>query len=124
MEIRPLRNDADHAAALKQIESLWDAADGSLEADTLEVLAILVEDYESRRWPLPPGTPLDILHYAIAEMGHSQADLGRLLGSRSRASEILSGKRRLTLENVHKISTLWHIPAQLLIAPYHVEKAA
>lgn len=124
MEIRPIRSDADHAAALRHIETLWEAAEGSIEADTLEVIAILVEDYESKRWPLRRGTPLDILRYAIAEMGHSQSELAHLLGSRSRASEIVNGKRRLTLENVHKISTTWHIPAELLTAPYQVEKAA
>ena len=124
MEIRPIRSDADHAAALQHVETLWEAAEGSIEADTLEVIAILVEDYELKRWPLRPGTPLDILHYAIAEMGHSQNELAYVLGSRSRASEILNGKRRLTLENVHKISTAWHIPAELLTAPYRLEKAA
>lgn len=54
MEIRPIRNDADHAAALKQIEQLWDAPDGSKEADVLDVLSVLVEDYENSRWPIKP----------------------------------------------------------------------
>jgi HTH-type transcriptional regulator / antitoxin HigA len=124
MDIRPIHTDADHAAALKEIERLWNAADGSPEADRLEVLAILVEDYESRRWPVPQATPVEILHYAISDMGRSQADLAALIGSRSRASEILNGKRRLTMDQAHKISTAWHIPAELLIAPYRVERAA
>ena len=58
MNIRPIRNDADHAAALKEIEQLWDAPEGSEDADRLEVLAILVEDYEARRWPIPHVAPL------------------------------------------------------------------
>ena len=124
MDIRPIHSDADHSAALKEIERLWDAAEGSPEADKLEILAILVEEYENRRWPMPKGTPVAILQYAVCEMGRSQGELAALIGSRSRASEILSGKRRLTIDQAHKISTAWHIPAELLIVPYGVEKAA
>lgn len=124
MNIRPIRNDADHTAALKEIEQLWDAPEGSEDADRLEVLAILAEDYEARRWPVPHVAPLQILRYAITEMGRSQSELAQLLGSRSRASEFLSGKRELTIEAVRKISAAWHIPAELLIAHYDAEKAA
>jgi HTH-type transcriptional regulator / antitoxin HigA len=124
MDIRPIRNDADHASALKEIESLWDAAKGTREADRMEVLAVLVEDYENKRWPFAQSTPLEILNYAVNEMGRSQSELAELLGSRSRASELLSGKRPLTLEAVRKISAAWNIPAQLLIAPFEIETAA
>ena len=111
MDIRPIHTDADHTAALKEIERLWDAAEGSPEADKLEVLAILAEDYETRRWPSSNATtPLEILHYAIADLGRSQSELAALVGSRSRASEILSGKRRLTIDQAHKISMAWRIP--------------
>ena len=122
--IRPIRDEKDHKAALKEIELLWDAAKGSAEADRLEVLAILVEDYEAKRWPIAKAPPVEILRYAISDMGRSQSELATLLGSRSRASELLSGKRRLTIETAHKISSAWKIPAELLIAPYEVGKAA
>lgn len=124
MHIRPLRSDMDHTAALTEIERLWDAPEGSQDADTLEVLAILVEDYENKFWPIPKASPVEILKYAISEMGRSQKQLAELLGSRSRASELLNGKRRLTIDVAHKISTAWHIPAQLLIAPYDLVTAA
>ena len=117
MDIRPIRNDSDHASALKEIESLWDAAEGTREADRMEVLAVLVEDYENKRWPFPQSTPLEILNYAVNEMGRSQSELAVLLGSRSRASELLRGKRKLTLDAVRKISAAWHIPVELLVAP-------
>ena len=117
MDIRPIRNDADHASALKEIETLWDAAEGTREADRMEVLAVLVEDYENKCSPLPQSTPLEILNYAVSEMGRSQSELAALLGSRSRVSELLSGKRPLTLEAVRKISAAWNIPLELLIAP-------
>jgi HTH-type transcriptional regulator / antitoxin HigA len=124
MEIRPIRTEADHFTALKEIERLWSAEDGTLEADTLEVLAILVEDYESRYSPVPTRAPTENLKYATAEMGRSQKDLADLLGSRSHASEVLSGRRLLTTAAVSKISKAWHIPAELLIAPYEGDKAA
>ena len=124
MNIRPIRNDNDHRAALTEIDRLWNAKDGTPEADTMEVLAILVEDYESKRWPVTASSPLEILRYAVSEMGHTQSGLAALLGSRSRASEILKGKRPLTIEAVRKISAAWNIPAQLLIAPYEIEAAA
>jgi HTH-type transcriptional regulator / antitoxin HigA len=124
MDIRPIKNEVDHRAALTEIGRLWDAEDGSPEADMMEVLAILVEDYESKRWPITASSPLEILRYAVSEMGHTQSGLAALLGSRSRASELLSGKRPLTIETVRKISAAWGIPAQLLIAPYEIETAA
>ena len=124
MHIRPLRSDMDHAAALTEIERLWDAPEGSQDADTLEVLAILVEDYENTFWPIPKASPVEILKFAITDMGRSQKELAELLGSRSRASEFLNGRRRLTIDVAHKISMAWHIPAQLLVAPYDLVTAA
>jgi HTH-type transcriptional regulator/antitoxin HigA len=124
MNIHPIRNDADHKAALTEIDRLWDAEEGTPEADMMEVLAILVEDYESKRWPVTASSPLEILRYAVSEMGRTQSELAELLGSRSRASELLSGKRQLTLEYVRKISAAWNIPAELLVAPGYSEKAA
>ena len=124
MEGDAIRTQADHGAALAEIERLWDAPDGSDDVARMEVLAILVEDFEKRCWPMPTSSPLEILHYAISEMGRSQKELAELLGSRSRASELLNSKRRLTIDVAHRISTAWHIPAQLLIAPYDLVTAA
>lgn len=118
MDIRPIRNDTDHERALREIERLWDFPDGSAESDKLDVLAILVGDYEDKRWPSDPVSPRDILEYAVTEMGRSQAELADLLGSRSQASDLLRGRRRISLAVAHKISAAWRIPIQLLVAPY------
>ena len=121
MEIRPIRNDDDHAAALREIEMLWGAAIGTEDGDKLDILATLVEKYEEARWPSDDvSDPIDLLHYAIDELGHSQAELAELLGSRSRASEVLSRRRPLTVEMIRKISETWKIPADLLIKPSRV----
>jgi HTH-type transcriptional regulator/antitoxin HigA len=121
MEIRPIRNDDDHAAAIREIEKLWGAVAGTEEGDKLDVLATLVEKYEDHRWPnIDLSDPIDLLNYAIAELGHSQAELAELLGSRSRASELLNRRRPLTVEMIHKISEAWKIPADLLVKPSRV----
>lgn len=118
MSIHPIRNDEDHKRALREIEALWGAPEGTEEADRLEVLAILVEDYESRNFKVDGDlSPVEVLRLAMTEMGHSQAELAIILGSRSRTSEILAGKRGLTTDAVYRISKAWHIPAEMLIGP-------
>ena len=125
MEIHPIRNDDDHAAAIREIEKLWGAAAGTEEGDKLDILSTLVEKYEETRWPnIDVSDPIDLLNYAIEELGHSQAELAELLGSRSRASELLNRRRPLTVEMIHKISEAWKIPADLLVRPYKIETAA
>ena len=127
MEIRPIRTDKDHQAALAEIEACWGAAEGTEKGDKLDVLLALVEVYEAKRWPIEVNEsfdPIDVLNYAIEELGHTQAELAELLASRSRASEILSRRRALTVDMIHKISETWRIPADLLVRPYRVERAA
>jgi HTH-type transcriptional regulator / antitoxin HigA len=127
MDIRPIRTDEDHRAALAEIETCWGAPDGSKAADKLDVLVALIESYEERRWPIDAAmrfNPVDVLHYAIDELGHAQTELAELLGSRSRASEILARRGALTVEMIHKISEAWKIPADLLVRPYAIESAA
>src|SRR5882672_6658545 len=121
MEIFPIRNDEDHVAALREIEKLWGATAGTEDGDKLDILATLVEKYEDTRWPnVDVSDPIDLLNYAIEELGHSQAELADLLGSRSRASELLHRRRPLTVEMIHKISEAWKIPADLLVKPSRV----
>jgi HTH-type transcriptional regulator / antitoxin HigA len=127
MNIRPIRSDTDYHAALREIDACWGAAPGTPKGDRLDVLVALVESYEARRWPISERgrfDPVDVLHHAIEEFGHSQAELAELLGSRSRASEVLSRRRALTVEMIHRISDAWKIPADLLVRPYKIKKAA
>jgi len=127
MHIRPIRTDKDHRAALVEIDKLWGASSGTPEGDKLDILVTLVETYEERRWPLKrrrPFDPVDVLNYAIEELGHSQAELADILGSRSRASEVLARRRPLTLHMIQKINATWKIPADLLVQPYRVAVTA
>jgi len=118
MEIRPIVTDEDHKAALKEIDRLWDAAEGTPEAAMPDALATLVEAYEEKRWPVELLDPVDSIRAHMEWNSYTQADLAKLLGSRSRASEILARKRALTLDMIHKLQSEWGIPAELLIKPY------
>ncbi len=122
MDIRPIRNDDDLENAIREIEVLWGAPEGSPEGDKLDVLATLVEAYEEKHDPIPDADPIDILRFAIQDMGRSQTELGALIGSRSRASEILARKRPLTLEQVRLISEAWRLPIAALAGPCRLAK--
>jgi len=91
------------------------------------VLLALLEIYEAKRWPIEIDEsfdPVDTLNHAIDELGHSQAEFTKLVKSRSRASEILSRRRALTVDMIHNISEAWKIPADLLVRPYKLERTA
>ncbi|MDO8358428.1 MAG: transcriptional regulator [Devosia sp.] len=123
MEIRPIINDDDHQAALKEIDRLWGAEPGTPDGAALDALATLVQAYEDKRWPMPKLDPVETIVASMEWNDRTQADLARLLGSRSRASEILNRKRALTVEMIHKLQSEWGIPAELLIRPYKLDAA-
>src|SRR5215203_119431 len=115
--IRPIRTDGDYQAALREIERLFGAEPGSDNADRLEVLATLVTAYEARRHGPGGPDPVEVLRLTMEGQGRSQADLATLLGSRSRASEILGRRRALSSDMIEKISRAWSIPQAALAAP-------
>lgn len=123
MNIKPIKSDADHEAALREIEQLWGAAEGTAEGDRLDVLVTLADAYEERRWPLEELDPVQAIEAAMAHDGHSRADLAALIG-KNRATEILKRQRPLTLPMIRRISAEWNVPEALLVKEYAVEKRA
>jgi HTH-type transcriptional regulator / antitoxin HigA len=119
MNVKPIKTDADHEAALREIEALWGAAEGSAEGDRLDVMATLVEAYEEKRWPLDEMDPVEAIEAAMAHDGHTRADLALLIGS-SRATEILKRQRALTLPMIRRISRAWNVPERVLVREYGV----
>lgn len=123
MNIKPIKSDADHEAALREIEQLWGATEGTVEGDRLDVLVTLADAYEERRWPLEELDPVQAIEAAMAHDGHSRADLAALIG-KNRATEILKRQRPLTLPMIRRISAEWNVPESLLVKEYAVEKRA
>ncbi len=115
MFVQVIRNDDDLTDALREIDRLWGAEPGTADGDKLDALVTLAAAYEDRHYAIPKATPLEILKFMMAESGRTQADLAALLGSRSRASEILAGKREFTLDQIRKLHREWRIPAAALI---------
>jgi len=120
MPIHRIRDEASHREALREIERLWNAAPGTEERETVGVLADLVELYESRHHRVPDADPIEVLEFAISDMGRSQKELGIVLGSSSRASEVMNRRRALTIDMIDKISRAWHIPVAALAKPYRL----
>ena len=112
--LRPIKTKAQHRAALRRIDRLMDAARPD-EVAELSVLAILVEKYEREAFLIAPPSALDAIRFRMEQMGYTQADLGRLLHSRSRASEILNGSGQLSLKMIRRLHEHWLIPAEALI---------
>ena len=117
MDIHPIRTEADYDAALKEIEQYFEnePEPGSPEADRFDVLAVLIGAYEDRHWPIRAPDAVSAIREVMAIRGYGQSDLAALLGSRSRASEILNRKRGLTLEQARILHREWHVPSESLL---------
>ena len=124
MQIRPIKTKADHRAALKEIERLMDAKPGSPAGDRLDVLATLVEHYESQHEPIEPPNPVDALLYHMESRGLARRDLEPYLGSRARVAEVLNRRRPLTIDMIRKLHDGLGISAAVLIRPYPVRSSA
>jgi HTH-type transcriptional regulator / antitoxin HigA len=118
--IKPIKTEEEYDAALKKIHAYIRNPPiiGSDEADEAEVLAMLIESYESIHYPILPLSPIDAIKFRMEEMGWNESELNKILGYRSRKSEILSGKRKLSLAMIRKLHQVLNIPAETLIAEY------
>lgn len=116
MEIRPIRSEDDHKAALEEIEKLMASQPGTPEGDRMDVLVTLVEVYEAKNFPIPePDDPVQVLEYYMESRGLSRTDLIAYLGSKERVSEVLNRKRGLSLEMIRRLHNGLGIPADLIM---------
>lgn len=113
-----IRDEAGYAAAMAEFEAYFDnePALGSEDGDRFELLGLLLAKYEEDHFPMPKTSPVEAIRFAMDRKGLGQADLAELLGSRSRASEILNGRRDLTLPQIRLLSKAWGIPVHALVA--------
>ena len=97
MDLKPIKTKRDYQAALKRVEQLWHAAAGSIEADALDILSLIIADYETRHFPIADPDPIQFLEYVIESRGLTRKDLEAYIGSRARVAEVMNRSRALTL---------------------------
>lgn len=122
MNIQPIHTQIDYQNALKRVEKIFDAKVGTAEGDELEVLGILVDEYERMQFPIEAPTPIESIKFRMEQLGLDQKNLSDILGSKSRASEILSAKRSLSLRQVQILHRELGIPADVLIQETSVQE--
>ena len=116
MEIRPIKTEQDYNTSIRRIEVLWGAKKDTPQGDELDLLVTLVESYEMKHYPIAPPDPIDAIKFRMEQMDMTKADLVQYIGSQSRVSEILNGKRKLTLGMIKSLYKGLRIPADILLA--------
>ena len=122
MELRPIKTESDHQAALKEIERLWGAEEGSEEGDRLEILTVLVEAYEEAHFPMDLPDPIDAIKFRLEQRDEDKSALIGILGSRTRVFEVLRRDRALSLAMIRQLNRHLKIPAEVLIQPVRARK--
>lgn len=115
MTIKPIKTERDYRKALKEIEGLWDAKPNTPKGDRLDVVVTLVEAYEQRHYKIPPPDPIEAIKFRMEQLGLKPSDLAKILGGRSRVSEILNKKRKLTVDMMRSLRRHLDIPAESLL---------
>ena len=120
MTIKPIKTKADYHNAVARLDTIFDAKAGSTQGDELEVLSILLDNYEKEKFPIGFPDPIEAIKFRMEQLGYSQSDLVKILGLKSRASEILNKKRKLNLEMIRSLNKELDIPTEVLIQNYRV----
>jgi HTH-type transcriptional regulator/antitoxin HigA len=118
MTIKPIKTKKDYEQALERLETIFDAKKDSSEGDELQILSILLEKYEDEHFPVGLPDPIEAIKFRMEQLGYNQAELAEIIGLKSRASEILNKKRKLSLEMIRQLHGKLKIPTEVLIQPY------
>lgn len=122
MEIRPIKTEKDYDLALERVNTLFDAKANTDEGDELDILVTLIEKYEQIHYPIPEPDPIEAIKFMMEQNGLTDADLGVILNSRSRVTEIFKRKRALTIRQIRLLTENLHIPASTLIKEYALKQ--
>lgn len=122
MELKPIHTKKDHQAALAEASRLWDAPAKSAAADRLDVLTMLIEDYERRHYPISDPDPIEFLQHVMESRDMTRKDLEPYIGPRGRVADILNRTRPLTLEMIRRLADGLKLPADVLIKPYRLRR--
>lgn len=118
MNIKLIKTESDYNQALERLETIFDAKKETPEGDELELLGMLIEQYENEHFPISLPDPIEAIKFRMDQVGYNQNDLARIIGFKSRASEILNRKRKLSLEMIRQIHEKLNIPTDVLIQTY------
>jgi len=122
MEIKPIKTEKDYDLALERVTTLFDAKPNTIEGDELDILVTLIEKYEQIHYPIPEPDPIEAIKFMMEQKGLTDADLGVILNSRSRVTEIFKRKRNLSIKQIRLLTETLHIPASTLIKEYALEQ--
>lgn len=118
MYIKPIKTIKDYEQAMLRLENLFDAKKGTPKGDEFKVLSMLIEKYEDVHFPIDLPDPIEAIKFRMEQSGFTQTDLANLVGQKSRASEILNRKRKLSLDMIRQLHKSWNIPTEVLIQAY------
>jgi len=122
MNIVPLKTNKDYENALKRMELLFDAPDGTLESDEADILALVIDDYERKHFPIEAPDPIEAIKIRMEEMQLKQSDLINEIGGKSRVSEILNRKRKLTVDMIRNLTSRLNLSANILVKDYPLSR--
>jgi len=120
MDLKPIKTEADYRAALKRVEEIFDAKLGTPESDELEILGLMVDDYENKHYPIEAPDPIEAIKIRMEEMHLRQVDLISEIGGKSRVSEVLNKKRRMTVDMIRKLAIRLNLSTNLLVEDYQL----
>ncbi|MFY7732354.1 MAG: helix-turn-helix domain-containing protein [Bacteroidia bacterium] len=118
MTIKPIKTQQDYEDAMTRLETLFEAKKGTMQGDELEILTILIDKYEQENFPIELPDPVEAIKFRMEQLGLTQSDLAQVVGQKSRASEILNRKRKLSLDMIRQLHNNWHIPTEVLVQAY------
>lgn len=122
MNISPIKNETDYRNALKRLEVIFDAPIGTPKSDEADLLGLMIDDYEKKHYPILAPDPIEAIKIRMEEMHLKQIDLINEIGGKSRVSEILNRKRKLTVEMIRKLNKRLNLSPELLISDYKMAK--
>jgi len=121
MELKSIiKTKKEYKHALIRAEKLMELPDGSPEDEELEILALLIDDYENRNYPIEPPDPIEAIKFRMEQNGYTNKDLAKVIGGANRASEILKGKRKLTINMIRNLISTWNMSADSLLGKINV----
>ena len=120
MNIKPIKTENDYAASLERLEMIFDAVVGTPESDEADILALIIDEYEKKHFPIEAPDPIEAIKIRMEEMNLKQVDLIETLGGKSRVSEVLNRKRKLTIEMIRNLNKRLNLSAELLINDYQL----